>query len=312
MKNAATIKILLLAGIAIIAMLLLAASLPHLQFRSGETTLLSYLWQQFLEGLFQVKNQTAPMPLDEHGMIALMLQVLMSVMLVGLPFGVVYFFTSRDFRKQVIKQLKPWVMLLACLYLMKKLAADGALKKFLHQDSASKPLDAVPVTRPAWTSFSQFAEHPSQWLMLASSLTLALVIAALLWYVIVVFYRRSQHPSPRLNTVSEAAQQAISSFRIGGDFQNMVIRCYAEMSRALKAEKGLARQDAMTVREFERCLTDAGLPSPPVQQLTRIFEDVRYGSKIPDTTEEQRTVASLQAIIEACKPATPKDAEKSY
>ena len=56
----------------------------------------------------------------------------------------------------------------------------------------------------------------------------------------------------------------------------------------------------MTPREFEVYLTQNGMPREPVQQLTRLFELVRYGAVTAAPADEQHAVASLTAIVEAC------------
>ena len=48
-------------------------------------------------------------------------------------------------------------------------------------------------------------------------------------------------------------------------------------------------------------LKDAGLPNKPLGQLTRLFEDVRYGAKVPSEKDEKQAVRCLTAIAEACR-----------
>ncbi len=57
----------------------------------------------------------------------------------------------------------------------------------------------------------------------------------------------------------------------------------------------------MTAQEFEQFLKDAGLPKEPLRQLTRLFEDVRYGTKVPSEKEERQAVRCLTAIAKACR-----------
>jgi hypothetical protein len=48
-------------------------------------------------------------------------------------------------------------------------------------------------------------------------------------------------------------------------------------------------------------LEEAGLPGKHVQQLTRLFEQVRYGAKVSDEQKERQAIACLTAIVEACR-----------
>jgi 2-iminoacetate synthase ThiH len=55
----------------------------------------------------------------------------------------------------------------------------------------------------------------------------------------------------------------------------------------------------MTPHEFAQRLEKAGLPAHPVQQLTRLFERVRYGAFNPGKKDVDEAVACLNAIA-AC------------
>ena len=85
---------------------------------------------------------------------------------------------------------------------------------------------------------------------------------------------------------------------------NTVIRCYPEISLILLEQRGINRTETMTPREFERVLKDRGLPSEQVRVLTRLFEMVRYGTKVPDKEEENIAIESLSSIIDAIRSST--------
>ena len=69
----------------------------------------------------------------------------------------------------------------------------------------------------------------------------------------------------------------------------------------MRTARGIRRQEAVTPSEFEKQLEDAGLPREPVADLTRLFEEVRYGSKILGEWEGRRAIACLTAIADACR-----------
>jgi hypothetical protein len=48
-------------------------------------------------------------------------------------------------------------------------------------------------------------------------------------------------------------------------------------------------------------LTAKGLPPDAVQDITQLFEQVRYGGKLASQADEQRALASLNAIAAACE-----------
>jgi hypothetical protein len=57
----------------------------------------------------------------------------------------------------------------------------------------------------------------------------------------------------------------------------------------------------MTTHEFERELLQRGFPALPVQRLTRLFEQVRYGGQQPGVFEKQTATESLREIIAFCR-----------
>jgi hypothetical protein len=67
----------------------------------------------------------------------------------------------------------------------------------------------------------------------------------------------------------------------------------------LSEQRNIQRPSHMTPREFETALAGQGLPRDPVQQLTRLFEDVRYGTRQPGEREERLALDSLAAIVSA-------------
>jgi hypothetical protein len=72
------------------------------------------------------------------------------------------------------------------------------------------------------------------------------------------------------------------------------------MSQILSQQRGISRAQTMTPREFELELKGVGLPGGDVEELTRLFESVRYGARAADEQQERQAVACLTAIAEAC------------
>jgi hypothetical protein len=57
----------------------------------------------------------------------------------------------------------------------------------------------------------------------------------------------------------------------------------------------------MTPREFEDRLINRGLPGESIKTLTRLFEQVRYGSLNANPGEEDQAVACLTDIVNYCR-----------
>ncbi len=83
--------------------------------------------------------------------------------------------------------------------------------------------------------------------------------------------------------------------------KHIVVRCYHEMGQVVMRERGIIRNIDMTPREFENALRKSSLPSEPLFQLTRLFEEIRYGNRASSELEKKDAIRCLTAIINACE-----------
>lgn len=104
-----------------------------------------------------------------------------------------------------------------------------------------------------------------------------------------------------LHQVAKEAQTALNELHAGVDLGSTVLDCYQKMVIALSRDRDITRPQDMTPREFASYLVKAGLPEPPLQQLTLLFERVRYGAKITDAASNRKAVESLEAIVGFCR-----------
>jgi len=143
---------------------------------------------------------------------------------------------------------------------------------------------------------------PPGWLSGLISLIFSLLLALLLYSSGKNLWKRTrpaQPPEPLVELAREA-QAAIQALDDGGDLEEVVLRCYREMSRVLNEQRGIERDAHVTPREFEQILNRAGLPVPPVRVLTRLFEKVRYGDQTPAPEDRERASQNLRQIVAAC------------
>lgn len=291
-----TLKILLLAGMTLLIFMVLTSTLSSVKLAPGDSSLLQQL-------LLRLKPQTE----DEQStsptgsLLALgILRFMILFMTVGLPFAMIYFIISPEFRRQVMRQSVKLGMLLVGLYLLIRLRLLHSLEK-LWNNSLTEA-ETSPDVAQILKALDDLNTDPPRWIILASSFLLALLLAAGILWGMRFFRRREQLvPETSFEELSNAAQEAIDTYHIGGNFKNVVIRCYVEMSAAVEKYRGIHRQETMTPREFETKLTQFGLPEQPVRHLTRMFEAVRYGNQSPGEAEEQQTMQSLTAIMNACQ-----------
>lgn len=281
--------ILIATGVALVAMLLLAASLSDIELQPGES---------FPLGLFTPETGYAgALP---PGSARLLVQILRIFMLIALVLGIVNLIISPEARKRA---LRTFIVMLVLLWVLSYFIQN-------NQDLFSEGLQIMeglsPVEAPLpGEAPPEFIPGESNNLITALSFGLALILTLIIIGTAWVLWRRAHPPQEgALVELVREAQDALDDIQAGGDLKNAVIRCYVEMSRMLSEQRGIERGVTMTTREFENRLVREGLPDTAVQQLTRLFEDVRYGTQVPGLAEEQRAVACLSAIVQAAARTT--------
>ncbi len=147
----------------------------------------------------------------------------------------------------------------------------------------------------------RFPAKPPSWIAAAIILAVSILVSASVLWAVRFARQRNKTPESALDQLAEQAQNAIDALGAGSDLRQTVIRCYQEMNRVVREETGIARESAMTPREFEARLVSQGLPREGVSTLTRLFEQVRYGSISADSREEAIAVSCLTDIVNACK-----------
>jgi Domain of unknown function (DUF4129) len=144
-------------------------------------------------------------------------------------------------------------------------------------------------------SLPAFANAVPEWFAFLFSLVLILLIGVILWWI----YLRKTRPTQTIELLAQEAQNAKETLQAGGDLRNVILRCYYQMAQILYDRRGILRKQAMTPREFERSLVELGLPGEPIEQLTQLFEAVRYGAKDLGNKAEIRAITCLDAIVKA-------------
>jgi len=107
---------------------------------------------------------------------------------------------------------------------------------------------------------------------------------------------QKRHPLPGGDPIGAQAFSALHALESGEDLNNVIIRCYLEMSHILQKEQGLERPETMTAAEFEEFLTQRGIPEDPVRQLTRLFEKARYSNFQLDAQDKETGWKCLTVI----------------
>jgi hypothetical protein len=285
------IWILISLGIAVAAILALAASLSQVEFSPGEPF-------AFGAGM-PVRPPPGGMSPELPPALRLLLRGLLLLTLALIPFSIFYLIISPSARKRFLQNMIVFGVFLAFIYLLRQQMKPGEREDDLFANLGRMPAGAVGAGRPP----AEFSGAAPEWLVILVSFILAALVVAISIGVIWAIVRSRRRPAPELPLIelAQQAEEARETIEAGGDLRDTVIRCYMEMNRVVRDARGLQRERAMTPREFEDRLEHAGLPGEPVRDLTRLFEEVRYGAKALGPWEGRRAVACLTAIAEACR-----------
>ena len=272
------ILVIILAVCAVVMLVLLAASLQNLEFKSAQVFFLRDENRSsnpcgLAELIDSAKTMTA-------GDLILLIGGFLVLFILG------FVLLSPRARKRLIYMLLQlgltlWAVLWLVEHFRKENIAPTIEGGALQQVTAAPPI-YTPPNLPGWVTY------------IVSFLILLIIgaIAYFLWR----FFRPVKQPLRVLATVARSSLKDLSR---GRDWDDIVIQCYARMSEAVDQNRGLRRQQAMTPHEFAGRMERAGLPFDPVRRLTRLFEKARYGERKSSREDVNEAVSCLTAILHA-------------
>ncbi|MCS7056402.1 MAG: DUF4129 domain-containing protein [Thermoflexales bacterium] len=228
--------------------------------------------------------------------IVLFVRILLAVALLLLPINLIAVIFMREARRRLLIHIATAIALWALLNMIVQAARDLPENLLEQAGQRGERTDGMPPLTP----LPDFTPNPSEWAVLAAALAISLLIVGLAGIAGWAIWRRRMRADDSLARLGRRAQAALDELESGADLGSVVIRCYRDMTRVLQQERGIAREVAMTPSEFEQMLRGKGLPQAAVQQLTRVFEDVRYGGQPAGEREERLAKESLAAIVAAC------------
>jgi len=103
-----------------------------------------------------------------------------------------------------------------------------------------------------------------------------------------------------LNEIARIARSSLRDLSSGRDSTDVILNCYFRMGDVVADKKNLRRGHSMTPSEFAVRLESSGLPGDAVRRLTRLFEDVRYGSHKTGPKDVNEAVMCLTTILQYC------------
>ena len=289
LANRKRLWVLLISAVAIAATILLVASLGELEFSPG------YALLRGEETGLTLFSQLGLAP--ENSFLDNVLVVVYALGVLMVPITILLIIVSRQARKWIVRSIGMAIWVIAVYLIMR------SRPEFLEQLQTETQL-AFPGGDDRMMLALEFPSNPPWWIAWAMAIGLALFIAAVLVGTFYLVWHSRQKRDDSLEWLAREAQDALEALQGGADLKDTVMRCYFEMSRVLSEERGIRRERAMTPREFEVRLAQLGLPEPHIRQLTRLFEGVRYGSRVTGEREASQAIASLSAVVEACR-STP-------
>jgi hypothetical protein len=124
----------------------------------------------------------------------------------------------------------------------------------------------------------------------------AVCILVVFWIVLSAIRHKDM-----LDEVQQEAERAYREIISGKELNDVIMKCYQQMSIAMEKERGIERKAFMTTGEFEHLLAGNGIPFEPIHQLTTLFDRVRYGNEKPGRNEEKQAIECLTAIVSYCE-----------
>jgi len=289
------ISFFLFLGLVLAAVLILMISLPELDLRGGEPIPLNL-------------NVVIPVPggnvvLPGGNILYWFIRGFAALIIIGLPIYIIYSLFSPQGRRRLLVEV---IILVVLTFVLDRVARSIQNQPKAEQtQSVEAPQDQPPSTSSTGGQSEQFEASTPSWLVWSASIGLALFVTGLIALVFWLYYRRHFKRLSPIDRLAREAERAAFTLQEGGDFKNTIIRCYYQMSQILYAERGIRREQAMTPSEFVQALEQKGFPGEPIQFLTKIFEDVRYGTKLPAKREEDKAIWYLTVIAEASKNIHP-------
>jgi hypothetical protein len=275
--------ILILAGLALLALTVLAVSLNEIPFQDAQQ------FRQDAQATRRINPQeiiNAWVETPWWRQAALWALLLVLVILVG-------FMLPPELRKLLIRRFIRLALTFWGLYYIFKNygylipalnleAPTGSPAQNSNVNTVASPVFAPSEISPAFSYLISF---------------LLLMIWAL--YRVWQKYLALANQKP-LGEIANIARSSLRDLSSGRDSSDVIINCYLRMSEVVSNKRHLHRAAAMTPHEFALRLQQAALPGDAVSRLTQLFEAVRYGDRKSSSKDVNEAVNCLTTILHYC------------
>jgi hypothetical protein len=277
--------------LAFLLMVVLVVSLPVVQLEPGQIFSLEDPGQT-VAGSSQTRVDTSWLSTAMQG-----LQVFLLIL--AFAYVIISIF-DKNARKRLLKDL----LRIALILILMQVFLNNWQESLLQGDTEMQPSGLLDPSELSGEIIppSIFEANPQPWMFPLIAVVAAVVLALVTFGILLLLSKRFRADKPRYLNIANNAQKALDEIRENrSEFSDVIIRCYAEMSQTLADEKDIQRSQAMTTHEFEQDLLSRGFPAQPVQRLTKLFEQVRYGHQQTSDNEKQVAMQALSDIIAFCR-----------
>jgi len=231
--------------------------------------------------------------------VPLLIHVMLVLALVSLAFLIISAIFHKEPRSYLLGLALACLMVFGGYQLLRYLTgqAEQATSEIVYEPLTLGRVDAqaerltedAPAGSPSWAVVA---------LALLISISVS-VLLLLLWRKLAPYWGRSRErdTADDLSELVDTVASAADEIQLGGDPRAAVLRCYRDMVRIL-CQRRTVQHAYLTARELAGALRAAGFTTQHVDQLTEIFELVRYGHRSAQPLAK-RAIACLEAIREA-------------
>ncbi|MDH5507574.1 MAG: DUF4129 domain-containing protein [Anaerolineae bacterium] len=286
MTNAKKLLGLLLFSAALFALIFLSTGLPEVSASARRYAQPEELTESVLP---PEENQASSDAGKIYGAAA-------SILVLLLPVGLILVLISPEARKRFLQYILAIIPFGGTLILIIYMSqAFGFVEDMITDRGPTLPkVDFATGDSPE--IIPNAPSEPPEWFAYTASFIVVAGVLAAGWYL----YDRNFRQTPLEQIVVEM-QEALDQIQAGADLNDTIMQCYYDMASALRKQRGIKRNQAMTPREFEASLAQAGMPRNHIHQLTQLFEGVRYGAKTATQQQEDLAIECLTAILQVTR-----------
>ncbi len=279
---------LIILGVTLLLVILLAGGMDGLRFEEGEP-----LPQETMT----VEANQMPFAAASDIFVTIM-RGLLSLSVIILPLYIILLIFDKKTRKRLLSDLPLIFLLILALILVREAAqrsGPGIVNEPLPLEEATDaPVDIM--------ALPEETEVPQTFISIATIIVVLAIFVAVAGVFWIVRLSLQKEKSAVVGVIAVEAQEALDSLYAGGDLRETILLCYQRMLSAVAKQRNLLRPIDMTPSEFGQVLVSKGLPARPVNELTHLFELVRYSQRPAGPKEHQQAVHSLSSIIAAIRP----------